>query len=318
MELRKPPCSPVSSVVNRFLKETCNQNKAPALNPSNTIKQQLERASGILYSISCNAQLDSEVLLAHCLGKPRSYLMTWPERELNETQLACFNDLLRRRLQPQPVAYLVGHREFYSMDLITTLATLVPRPETEMLVDQCLALVAAIDRPKVLELGTGTGAISLALKKHAPKCHILATDISEEALDVARSNARKHQLEIAFIHSDWYQQIPAQRFDIIVSNPPYIAATDPYLGQGDLPAEPRQALSSGDSGLEALQIIIRQAPDFLREDGWIVLEHGYDQQQAVADLLRQTGFVNIQCQRDFNDLPRMSMARRDLGVKSSL
>ena len=280
------------------------------LTRSNTIKQQLDRASAILYSISCNARLDSEVLLAHCLDKPRSYLMTWPERELDETQLRCFNDLLRRRLQPQPVAYLIGHREFYSMDLITTQATLVPRPETEMLVDQCLALVATIERPKVLELGTGTGALSLALKKHAPKCQIIATDVSEEALDVARSNARKYRLDTVFIHSDWYQQIPAQRFDIIVSNPPYIAANDPYLGQGDLPAEPRQALCSGDSGLEALQIIIRQAPDFLREQGWVIVEHGYDQQQAVAELFRQAGLINNQCQRDFNDLPRMSLARK--------
>ena len=295
--------------MNRFLKETCNQHKATALNPPNTIKQQLERASGILYSISCNAQLDSEVLLAHCLGKPRSYLMTWPERELSDQQLACFNELVRRRLQPQPVAYLVGQREFYSMALKTTPATLVPRPETEMLVDRCLELVADIEQPQVLELGTGTGAIALALKKYAPQCQIIATDISAEALAVAKSNAQAHHLDMTFVESDWFQQVPPQRFDIIVSNPPYIAASDPYLNQGDLPAEPQGALSSGDSGLEALQVIIADAPDRLKPGGWIVLEHGYNQQEDVAKLLQQAGFEDIRCERDFNDLARMSCAR---------
>jgi release factor glutamine methyltransferase len=279
------------------------------LNSSNTIKHQLERASGILYSISCNAQLDSEVLLAHCLGKPRSYLMTWPERELTPEQLDCFSDLLRRRLQPQPVAYLVGQREFYSMEFNTTPATLVPRPETEMLVEQCLELVVDIEQPQVLELGTGTGAIALALKRHAPKCRIIASDVSAETLAVAKSNAQNHQLEIEFIESDWYQQVPAQVFDIIVSNPPYIAASDPYLSQGDLPAEPQGALTCGESGLEALEIIISSAHNFLNSGGWIVLEHGYDQQQAVTKLLQLAGFESVQTRRDFNDLPRMTLAR---------
>jgi release factor glutamine methyltransferase len=279
------------------------------LNSSNTIKHQLERASGILYSISCNAQLDSEVLLAHCLGKPRSYLMTWPERELTPEQLDCFSDLLRRRLQPQPVAYLVGQREFYSMEFSTTPATLVPRPETEMLVEQCLELVVDIEQPQVLELGTGTGAIALALKRHAPKCRIIASDVSAETLAVAKSNAQNHQLEIEFIESDWYQQVPARVFDIIVSNPPYIAASDPYLSQGDLPAEPQNALTCGESGLEALEIIISGAHNFLNSGGWIVLEHGYEQQQAVTKLLQLAGFESVQSRRDFNDLPRMTLAR---------
>ncbi len=277
---------------------------------SSSIQQQLERASAILYSISCNARLDSEVLLAHCLGKPRSYLMTWPERELDDQQLACFNELIRRRLQPQPVAYLVGQREFYSMDFNTTPDTLVPRPETEMLVDFCLEKIDAIESPELLELGTGTGAIALALKQHAPECRIIANDVSPATLAVAESNARRHRLKVEFQLSDWYRQVPDQLFDIIVSNPPYIAADDPYLRQGDLPAEPQQALCSGESGLEALEIIIAQAPDFLKPVGWIVLEHGYDQQQAVQQRLQQAGFTDIQTHRDFNDLPRMTVARR--------
>lgn len=277
---------------------------------SDSIRQQLEWATGILYSISCSAGLDSEVLLAHCLQKDRSYLLTWPERELSPEQRDCYHELIRRRLQPQPVAYLVGYREFYSMQLKTTSATLVPRPETELLVDTVLELLATVESPAVLELGTGTGAIALALKKHAPQSHIVATDISPAALEVAAHNAQAHRLDVSFIESDWFSHIPQRTFDIIASNPPYIAASDPYLSQGDLPAEPIQALSSGESGLEALAIIIQGATSFMKPDGWIVLEHGYDQQSAVQRLLQASGFSRISTLRDFNDLPRVTLATK--------
>lgn len=274
-----------------------------------TIKQQLEWATKVLYSISCSAALDSEVLLAFCLQKNRSYLLTWPEKELTAKQLECFHELVRKRLQPQPVAYLTGSREFYSMELNTTPATLVPRPETEMLVDTVLELIAEIASAKILELGTGTGAIALAIKKHAPSSDILATDISQSALQVARTNAEKHHLDISFVESNWYQAIQPHKFDVIVSNPPYIAACDPYLSQGDLPAEPLQALSSGETGLEALRVIIQGAGTYLTASGWIVLEHGYDQQQAVTELLLEYGFSDIKTHRDFNDLARLTLAR---------
>ncbi len=275
-----------------------------------TIKQQLEWATGILYSISCSAALDSEVLLAFCLQKNRSYLMTWPERELTSDQYEHFHDLIRKRLQPQPVAYLTGSREFYSMELTTTPATLVPRPETEMLVDSVLDLIAGLPAQKILELGTGTGAISLAIKKYAPESEILATDISLPALQVAQSNALKHHLDITFIESDWYQSVQRTKFNIIVSNPPYIAASDPYLSQGDLPAEPLQALSSGETGLEAINVIIQGAKEYLQNEGWILLEHGYDQQQAVTGIFLQYGFRDISTLRDFNDLARVTLARK--------
>lgn len=274
------------------------------------IKHQLEWATGALYSVSCSAALDSEVLLAFCLQKNRSYLLTWPEKELTSDQLGCFQQIVRKRLQPQPVAYLVGTREFYSMDLKTTPATLVPRPETEMLVDKVLELTSELEVPQILELGTGTGAISLAIKKHSAKSDILATDFSPSALNIASLNAEKHDLDITFLKSNWYQSITQGPFDVIVSNPPYIAASDPYLSQGDLPAEPVMALSSGETGLEALEIIIGQAMDFLKPEGWIVLEHGYDQQQAVTEILLQSGFEKIETLRDFNDLPRLTMATK--------
>lgn len=249
--------------------------------------------------------------MAHCLGKSRSYLMTWPDQVLSKTELDCFHDLVHRRLQPQPVAYLIGKREFYSMEFETTPATLVPRPETELLVDTVLEKIAGLNAPKVLELGTGTGAIALAIKQHSPQCQVVATDVHPQTLAVAQSNAQKFGLEIEFVESDWYQGLGhRQSFDIIVSNPPYIAADDPYLHQGDLPAEPVAALCSGQSGLEALRLIILGASRYLKAGGWLILEHGFGQAEAVAQLLSQQGYAQITLFRDFNDLPRMSIGQK--------
>lgn len=275
-----------------------------------SIQQQLKWASGVLEHITCSARLDSEILLAHCLQKERSYLMTWPELELDQQQLDCFHELVRKRLQPQPIAYLIGEKEFYSLTLKTTAATLVPRPETEMLVDKVLELIGDIQQPEILELGTGTGAIALSIKQHAPRSKVLATDISQATLDVAMENARQHHLDVEFTLSDWFKGLEQhRRFDVIVSNPPYIANHDPYLSQGDLPAEPQLALTSGDDGLQALTQIITTAFLFLKPGGWLVLEHGYDQQQSVNNLLQNQGYTQVETLVDFNQLPRMSVAQ---------
>ncbi len=275
---------------------------------ANTIRQQLAWATALFEAISDSARLDSEILLAHCLKRDRSYLMTWPERELDAGHIDCFHSLVQRRLEPQPVAYLVGSREFYSLQLETTPTTLVPRPETELLVEKSLQLLASKQSPSILELGTGTGAIALALKQHCADCRLTATDINAETLEVARRNATKHGLEVEFIQSDWYRSLdPDHGYDLIVSNPPYIAANDPYLSNGDLPAEPRNALCSGESGLEALEVIIRGAVDHLQPGGWLVLEHGYDQQQQVQQLLLGQGFDLVETFHDFNNLPRVSV-----------
>lgn len=197
------------------------------------------------------------------------------------------------------------------MPLITTPDTLVPRPETELLVDTVLELTEGMAVADILELGTGTGAISLAIKKHNPASQLCATDFSSAALEVAKSNAQKFALDIRFILSDWYQAVAADaQFDVIVSNPPYIAADDPYLTQGDLPAEPMQALSSGESGLEALEIIIPGAFDHLGPGGYLVLEHGFEQAPTVTKLFAKMGFEAIQTRLDFNDLERMTMGRK--------
>jgi release factor glutamine methyltransferase len=276
-----------------------------------SIRQQLLWASGLFNAISGSARLDSEVLLAHCLQKDRSYLMTWPQKDLTGEQMDCFRDLVQRRLQPQPVAYLVGYREFYSLSLITTVDTLVPRPETELLVDTVLELTRDNPGLEILDLGTGTGAIALAIKKHARSCRVSATDYLEETLKIARRNAKNLSLEVQFIQSDWYQALASDSvYDIIVSNPPYIAADDPCLQQGDLPAEPMQALCSGESGLEAVQTIISGAGSRLKNAGMLVLEHGFEQALAVRQLMARHGFENIRTELDFSGLERMTMGRK--------
>lgn len=257
-----------------------------------------------------SARLDAELLLAHCLGKPRSYLYTWPEKRLSESSWQAYRALIEKRLAPTPVAYLLGNREFYSRDYATNPAALVPRPETEILVELALAEIPQGCDWRICDLGTGSGIIAITLKTQRPRARMVATDVDPACLELARANASRHEADIEFIESDWYQNIPPEyRFDLIVSNPPYVAAGHPFLAEGDLPAEPAIALSPGASGLEALEIIIAQAPRFLRRPGCIIVEHGYDQQSPVAELLQAQGFADIRCESDLNDLPRTTLAR---------
>lgn len=256
-----------------------------------------------------SARLDAELLLAHCLDKPRSYLYSWPEKALSDSCWQRFQQLVRQRLQPTPVAYLLGIREFYSMEYATTPAALVPRPETELLVELALELIP-VDAPlRICDLGTGTGIIAITLKKQRPQSSVCATDVDSGCLSLARENAQRHSVKIEFIESNWYQDLDSgRRFDMIVSNPPYVAANHPFLAQGDLPAEPQIALTPGTSGLEALEIIIGSAPDHLEPGGILILEHGYDQEAAVARLLRSHGFTEPRCESDHNGLPRTTIA----------
>ncbi len=257
-----------------------------------------------------SARLDAELLLAFCLGKPRSYLYTWPEEKLSESSWQAYRALIEERLAPTPVAYLLGNREFYSREYATTPAALVPRAETEVLVELALAEIPEDRDWRICELGTGSGIIAITLKAHRPLARIVATDVDPACLELARANAQRHEVEIEFIESDWYRDLPPEsRFDLIVSNPPYVAAGHPFLAEGDLPAEPEHALTPGVSGLEALEVIIGQAPGFLRRPGCIIVEHGYDQQSPVAELLRAQGFTDIRCECDLNDLPRATLAR---------
>ncbi len=262
-------------------------------------------------AFSESARLDAEMLLAHCLGKPRSFLYARPEQRLSDSCWQQYQQLVQERLKPTPVAYLLGAREFYSLEFTTTPAALVPRPETELLVELALQRIPRQHPFRICDLGTGSGIIAITLKTECPLADICATDVDPACLELARENARRHGVAINFIESDWYRQLPADlEFDLIVSNPPYIAADHPFLTRGDLLAEPDIALTPGTTGLEALHPIISHAHEHLVEGGYLMLEHGYDQQAPVADLLRNAGFSEIRCENDYNHLPRTSIAKR--------
>lgn len=275
---------------------------------SEQIDTAIEWATKRCSGSSDTPKLDAEILLAHCLGKPRSYLYSWPEQRLVAEDWHRFQTLVTQRVLPTPVAYLLGEREFYSLTLKTDPTTLIPRPETELLVETAINICESSSATNLLELGTGTGAIAIAIKVHRPDINIVATDISADCLHIARQNAIDHAMVIEWIESDWFSQLQRnQKFTLIVSNPPYIPAADPCLAKGDLRAEPLSALSPGETGLEALQQIITQAPAYLKPGGYLLLEHGFDQQEQVASLLQAHGFSNITCKLDLNRLPRVSL-----------
>lgn len=254
-----------------------------------------------------SARLDVELLLCHCLAKPRSYLRAWPQLQLDAIQARQFNQLLERRIMGEPMAYILGEREFWSLPLKVGPATLIPRPETELLVETALELGPS-HICRVLDLGTGTGAIALALACERPLWQIVATDASPEALGLARLNCQQLGLTLELIESNWFNGLTGQ-FDLILSNPPYIDATDPHLMQGDVRFEPRSALVAEDNGLQDLFTIIQQAPDFLVPGGWLLLEHGWQQGEAVVATLTKRGFSDAHCRKDLSGQPRISLGR---------
>lgn len=275
-----------------------------------TLRDLLADAAQLLAEVSETPRLDAEVLLAAALERPRSYLHAWPERLPEPEQSACFMAWLDRRCAGEPVAYLLGRREFWSLELDVTPDTLIPRPETELLVELALARLP-VDRPiSVADLGAGSGAIALALAVERPLARIVATDRSPAALIVARRNARRLNIRnVEFREGDWCAPLGNERFDLIAANPPYVAAADPRWRQGELRFEPPAALVAGDEGLDALRVIIAQAPDVLKPGGWLLLEHGYDQGEAVPALLRERGFDAVSDHRDGAGLSRTSSGR---------
>jgi release factor glutamine methyltransferase len=253
-----------------------------------------------------SARRDAEILLGHCLGQSRSWLYTWPEREVPEPQLEHYRQLLARRRDGQPVAYLTGEREFWSLPIKVNQHTLIPRPETETLVSWALEL-ALPAAAQVLDLGTGSGAIALALASERPGWRVTGVDASEEALAVARRNAVDLELErVCFKSSDWYQEVAGQRFHLLVANPPYVDPVDPHLQQGDVRFEPRSALVAAQAGLADLALLVAGAPARLHAGGWLLLEHGFDQGEPVRALLRQAGFARIATRTDLAGMERIS------------
>ena len=258
---------------------------------------------------SPTARLDVELLLAAALGKPRSYLHTWPEREPAPEQLQTFTAWLARRQQGEPVAYILGRQGFWSLDLEVAAHTLIPRADTELLVETALQLVPATAL-RVLDLGTGSGAIALALAAERPLWRVLGVDRVEEAVALAERNRQRLLLDNAgFVPSQWFEALAGQRFALIVSNPPYIAAGDAHLQQGDVRFEPDSALVAGVDGLDDIRQIIRQAPDYLEHPGWLVLEHGFDQAETVRGLLTARGFSGVESRLDLGGHQRISLGQ---------
>lgn len=273
------------------------------------LNELLDTASERLAPHSPSARLDVELLLGHSLGKTRSFLMAWPEHRPETIQLEHFETLLQRRLRGEPIAHLIGEREFWSLTLRVTPATLIPRPETEHLVEQALTHIPVDRELRIADLGTGSGAIAIAIAHERPRCRITAIDNSPEALNIARENAERHGLKnITFRHGNWLEG-DTSHYDVIVANPPYVRNDDPHLQEDGLPFEPLAALVAGDDGLDAIRTITQQARDHLNDGGWLLFEHGYDQQAAALELLEQSGYINVDGLQDLGNIDRIVEAQ---------
>lgn len=277
---------------------------------SPTLTAALHSAINQLAMTQDSPRLDAELLLAHALGQSRSYLRTWPERLLTDQQVVILAALLARRVAGEPVAHILQRREFWSLELEVNASTLIPRPETELLVELALARIPVDADLSIVDLGTGSGAIALALAHERPRCSVLATDRSLAALVVAKRNAQRLKLSrVVFQAAYWYAGLGTQRFDIIVSNPPYIRTDDPHLVQGDVRFDPSSALVAGADGLDDLRIIIGGAHQHLQPGGWLLVEHGYDQGGAVQQLFETAGFIDISCVNDLAGQPRVTLGQ---------
>jgi len=276
-----------------------------------TISQALDRAAQRLEPLE-DRRLDAEVLLAFILGRPRTHLVAWPDRSLSQAQQDAYNRLIERRLLGEPVAYIKGKKEFWSLSLKVTADTLIPRPETETLVLRALELIPEDTSWHIADLGTGAGAVAAAVAMERPRCRILATDVSQATLLVAAENFRNLGLDSVDTRpGDWFKALPEGTvLDMILSNPPYVAEGDPHLQQGGLPWEPDRALLSGPDGLNAIRHLIGEAPGHLKPGGWLILEHGYDQGGSVRRLLHQAGLSDIRTRRDLGGRDRISEGRK--------
>ncbi|QHJ09817.1 Release factor glutamine methyltransferase [Paraglaciecola mesophila] len=271
-----------------------------------TIAEQLAFAKELLKG-SDSAAMDSRLLMCHVLQCNTVYLMTWPEKILDATQLHAFHQLLAKREQGHPVAYLIGYRDFWSLRLRVSPATLIPRPETELLVETALEL--SVNEPaNVLDLGTGTGAIALAFATEKPHWQITGIDKNADAVALAKQNGQENKLpHVCFTQSDWFSNLPIASFDLIVSNPPYVEQSSVYLHQGDVRFEPASALTSGEDGLNDIRFIIPNAIEYLAPNGWLVFEHGHLQAPGVQALLRENDFEQVRSVSDLNGHPRVTL-----------
>ncbi|AEG02194.1 peptide chain release factor N(5)-glutamine methyltransferase [Methylomonas methanica] len=271
------------------------------------IQSLLDRASVQLSGISDSARLDAEVLLCHCLGKQRSFLRAWPERQLDAVHVEQFQQLLEQRRQGTPIAYLTGEREFWSRTFKVTPEVLIPRPDSELLIELSLSLLPAKQACKIIDLGTGSGILAVTLAAERPMAEVMATDISIAALNVAKQNAEHFAVgNLCFVESHWFDAVTDSDFDLVVSNPPYIAGDDPHLQQGDLRFEPETALISGEAGLKDIRLLAEQAREHLKPHGQLLIEHGYQQAQDVQSILNQLNYRQVGTHQDLSGNPRVT------------
>ncbi|MDV6315457.1 peptide chain release factor N(5)-glutamine methyltransferase [Idiomarina sp. HP20-50] len=261
-------------------------------------------------SQSEDAGADVSALLCFVLDKEKAYLLTWPERELTQAQQQQYKDCIAERQKGRPVAYITGRREFWSLMLEVNDSTLIPRPDTETLVEVALSLKLP-DNARVLDLGTGTGAVALALKSERPGWQVVACDHNEEAVALARRNSLALGLEVDVLFSNWLQSVPkSPKFDLILSNPPYIEAADPHLATGDVRFEPHTALIAENNGLADIETIIKQAKSHLVDQGWLLLEQGWQQADRVIDLLFKTGYKKVNRWQDYARVERVTGGKK--------
>lgn len=272
-----------------------------------TVKQNLHRSPELKSSDS--ARLDTELLLAYSVGRDRTWLYTWPEYELTGEEQRRFDALFERRKKGEPVAHLLGEREFWSLPLKVDASTLIPRPDTELLVEMVLEFCPE-EKRRALDLGTGSGAIALALASERPGWQILAAEKSADAVALAEENRRALGFDnVEILQSDWFAQIAPQQFDLIVSNPPYIDAADPHLAQGDVRFEPRSALVADREGLADIERIAKQGRQYLAPGGWLLVEHGWQQAGAVRKIFAAAGFRDIESRNDYGGRERITLGR---------
>jgi release factor glutamine methyltransferase len=275
---------------------------------AHTLEQAIAAGADLLALSSESAKLDAQVLLLHILQKPRSYLFTWPEHALSDEQQSQFNVFIQRRLKGEPVAHITGLREFWSLSLEINATTLIPRPDTETLVEQALE-IALPATAKVLDLGTGTGAIALALGSEMPNWQITAVDRVSDAVALATRNQQR--LAINNVHvkqSNWFSELHGEKFNLIVTNPPYIESSDIHLNQGDVRFEPLSALVADDCGMSDIKQIITQSRDYLSSNGYLLIEHGFEQGEAVRHFFEKMAFVNIKTVKDLGNNDRVTLA----------
>lgn len=272
---------------------------------SSTISAWIKNSTQALSVTSESARLDAEVLLAWVFNKDRAYLFTWPERLLSSEQETQLSDLLARRLNGEPIAYIVGEKEFWSLPFYTNASTLIPRPDTEILVEHVLARLPASPQ-NILDLGTGTGAIAIAIANERPDCQVDAVDRVIEAVALAKKNCLRNRIKnVSAFQSDWFSNIE-KSYDVIISNPPYIDASDEHLNQGDVAFEPHSALVADDEGLADIHHIVYGAKSYLSADGLVVIEHGYQQKGGVQSIFKAAGYSNVVTEKDYGGNDRVT------------